>query len=138
LRSTGTTSVAVVVVLGAAGLFGLGACSDSGSDRQPSPAVTTTMAGVAPTSVVTTVAAGAVTVRGTVLTVFASARVLQLDPPVDGYSKVALTADTEFRRADGSPGSLADVAEGSTVEVSGEAAVAAPATVIARRVVVVG
>ena len=80
--------------------------------------------------------AGDVTVRGTVLTIFSSARVLQLDPPVDGYSRVALTSDTEYRRADGSPATLADVEEGSTVEVTGTPG--AEGTVIARRVVLAG
>ncbi len=70
------------------------------------------------------------------LTIFSSARVLQLDPPVDGYSRVALTSDTEYRRADGSAATLADVAEGSTVEVTGTPG--AEGSVIARRVVLVG
>jgi hypothetical protein len=127
-------AVAAVVM---AGLVGLGACSDSDSD---SAATTSPSSSSASTSAVpttgSTAVAGDVTVRGTVLTIFSSARLLQLDPPVDGYSRVALTDDTEYRRADGSSASLADVDEGSTVEVTG--APGAEGTVIARRVVLVG
>ena len=103
----GRLRAAAVCVVLVAGVVGSGACSDSDD----------------------------VTVRSTVLTIFSSAQVVQLDPPVDGYSKVALTSETEYRRADGSPASLADVQEGSTVEVRGEAG--APGTVIARQVVLV-
>ncbi len=91
---------------------------------------TTTTAEVIPTTVGTP---GEVTIRGTVLSVFASARVIQIDPPVNGYSRVALTADTEYVAADGSEAGLQDVTEGSTVEVTGEPG--APGTLIARRVV---
>jgi len=129
LRS-GAAVVAVVV----AGLLGLGACSDGDSD--PPATTTSSSSSTSPTSPIpTTAVAGDVTIRGTVLTIFSSARVLQLDPPVDGYSRVALTDDTEYRRADGSPATLADVDEGSTVEVTGTAG--AEGTVIARRVVLV-
>ncbi len=80
--------------------------------------------------------AGEVTIRGTVSVIFASARVLQIDPPVDGYSEVALTESTEYRRADGSLGSLVDVNEGSSIEVTGETGVTG--SLIARLVKVVG
>ena len=128
LRS-GVAAVAVVV----AALVGSGACSDGGSDSGAPPA-TTTSTSAAPTG--STAVPGDVTVRGQVLTIFSSAQVLQLDPPVDGYSRVALTSDTEYRRADGSSGSLADIGEGSTVEVTGSPG--ATGTVIARRVTLVG
>ena len=148
-------AVAFVVVGGA------GACSNGGSGKAAAPAATTTstsplvsttVAGAVTTFTTTggsaattsttpsgstgTTVAGDVTLRGTVLTVFASARVLELDPPVKGYSKVALTSDTEYRLADGSPGSLVDVDEGSTVDVTGVPG--SPGTVIARLVVLVG
>ncbi len=74
--------------------------------------------------------------RGTVLTVFASARVLQIDPPVDGYSRVALTEETEYRTAGGSAATLQDVDEGATVEVTGQPG--APGSLIARLVVLGG
>jgi hypothetical protein len=138
-----------------------GACSDSGSDK-PAPggttstsataggATTTTTAGAAGSTTVvgtaTTVAPtattgggtgspGEVTVRATVALLFASARVLQLDPAVNGYSRVALGPDTEYRRADGSAASFQDVEEGSSVEVTGEPG--ATGTLIARLVVLV-
>ena len=147
----------VVVMVG----VGVGACSDGGSDETVSPAATTTSTSrlasttvaapvttappitggsAATTSTTTgstaTTVAGEVTLRGTVLTVFASARVLELDPPVDGYSRVALTSDTEYRLADGSPGSLIDVVEGSTIDVTGEPG--SPGSLIARLVVLAG
>ncbi len=141
-------------------LVGVGACSDGGSDGRVSPATTTstsrsastTVAAPVTTATTTTGASGAttsttagstattvagdVTLRGTVLTVFASARVLELDPPVNGYSRVALTSDTEYRLADGSAGSLIDIQEGSTIEVTGEPG--SPGSLIARLVVLAG
>ena len=125
-------AVAAVVM---AGLLGLGACSDGDSETPP-PRSTTSSSSVSTSAVPTTTVPGDVTVRGTVLTIFSSARVLQLDPPVDGYSRVALTSETEYRRSDGSVATLADVAEGSTVEVTGTPG--AEGSVIARRVVLVG
>lgn len=148
-----------VVGLLTAGVLVLGgACSDGDSDTGSPSSTTTSTTGAAVTTtavtggttattvVVATTVAGAatttvsapgeVTIRGTVLTVFASARVLQLDPPVNGYSRAALTSETECRRADGSPGSFQDVNDGSQVEVTGEPG--APGTLIARRVVLVG
>ncbi|MEA2932558.1 MAG: hypothetical protein QOI56_1343, partial [Actinomycetota bacterium] len=68
--------------------------------------------------------------------VFASARVLRFEPPLDGYSTVVVGSGTEFRKADGSPGSLQDVGDGSQVEVTGDAG--EPGTLLARRVVVLG
>ncbi len=140
-----------------------GACSDGGSDasdrtvattssstRPPASTVPTAPVPSAPTATTglpgtttstspatgSTVAPGEVSLRGTVLTVFASARVLELDWPVNGYSRVALTEDTEYRLADGSPASLVDLDEGSTVEVTGEPG--SPGSLIARLVVIVG
>ena len=146
----------MVVVLVAAG-----ACSDDGgSEGTVSPATTTSTSRLASTTVAgpvttgtattggsatttstttgstATTVAGDVTLRGTVLTVFASARVLELDPPVNGYSRVALTSDTEYRLADGSAGSLIDIQEGSTIEVTGEPG--SPGSLIARQVVLAG
>ncbi len=144
-------TVALAVAVALVVLVGTGACSDddgSGSDATvprsavPTSTTSTTVPAVAPTtvtpppvsSVPTTVATGEVTIRGTVLTLFASARVLQIDPPVNGYSRIALTEETEYRTASGGAASLQDVEEGSTVEVSGEPG--APGTLIARLVVV--
>ncbi|MEA2686726.1 MAG: hypothetical protein QOE93_1921 [Actinomycetota bacterium] len=132
-----------------------GACSDGDSDGDsfavttttststPAPASTTTSiaggtvttATSAPTTATTGVA-GEVTIRGTVSGLFASARVLQFEPPVDGYSRVALTEETEYRRADGSPAAFIDVNEGTRVEVTGEPG--SPGALIARLVVVLG
>ncbi len=150
-RTVGLLAVGVLVAAGA--------CSDGDSDTPSSPSSTSSTAVVTATTVVTggtgttttagasattvgglpTTAVGApgeVTIRATVLTVFASARVLQLDPPVNGYSRAALTSETEYRLADGSSGSLQDVDDGSKVEVTGEPGAAG--TLIARRVVIVG
>ncbi|MEA2827282.1 MAG: hypothetical protein QOG43_1721 [Actinomycetota bacterium] len=152
-------AVAAVAVLV---LAGAGACSGGGSGDTVAPASTTTstsrsasttVAGppvttatttggpaatpsTTPGSTGSTAVPGEVTIRATVLTVFASARVLELDPPVSGYSKVALTADTEYRSADGSAGALIDVGEGSTIEVTGTPG--SPGTLIARLVVLAG
>jgi len=126
-RFLGTTLVSLLMV----GLLGTGACSDDGSDDTVGPSATTTT-----TPVATTASPGTVTVRAKVSSVFASARVLQFEAPADGYDRAALTSDTEYRKADGSPGSLQDVGDGSTVEVTGEPG--SPGTLLARLVVVVG
>jgi len=156
LRSRAVTRAAVAavaLVALVALVVGGGACSGGGSGPSapatttlstalappttsgPAPATTATPVLTAvPTTVPTTGLAGEVTIRGAVLTVFASARVLQIDPPVDGYSRVALTSDTEYRTRGGSPASLQDVDEGSTVEVTGSPG--SPGTLLARLVVV--
>jgi len=138
-------------------LVAVGACSDGDSDAgDPPPETTSTTAatpvttGRSTATTSTTVGSGAttvtaspttgvpgeVTLRGPVSAVFASARVLVFDPPVDGYSRAALTSETEYRLADGSPATLLDVSEGSVVAVTGEPG--APGALIARVVTIVG
>ena len=124
-------AVAIVLVAG-------GACSDDGGSGSAVPSTTVpsdaTVATTSTPPTTTSGVAGPITVRGKVSALFASARVLELDPPVDGYSSVALTGATEFRRADGSPATFADVDEGATVVVTGEPGSAG--TVIAHLVVI--
>jgi hypothetical protein len=113
--------------------------STTGTPSTATTAPTSTTGGTGGVTTVTTGGgglAGEVTVRATVASVFASARVLRFQAPVDGYSTAALAPDTEYRRADGSAGSLQDVNEGSTVEVTG--APGESGVVIARLVVVTG
>ncbi len=72
--------------------------------------------------------------RGTVAGVFASARVIQLIPPVNGIASVALSADTELVRAGGGRAALSDVMPGATIEAIG--LTSAPGTLVARRITV--
>lgn len=72
------------------------------------------------------------TVRGVVGGVFASARVIQLIPAVNGISSVALTVETEFIRAGGARAALSDVSPGVTIEAVGRSS--APGTLVARRI----
>jgi ABC-type Fe3+-hydroxamate transport system substrate-binding protein len=97
----------------------LAACSSGDGVPAPAPTTSTTVADV--------------TVRGVVATVSASARVVTLGPPVGGVANLALTADTEIVRADGSRAGLADVRAGATVEATGRPSTAD--TVVARRLV---
>ncbi|MDQ6726311.1 MAG: hypothetical protein M3066_09150 [Actinomycetota bacterium] len=74
-----------------------------------------------PTTTTTAPAAAEVTVRGVVAGVSGSARVVQLSPPVSGYSNLALTTDTQIVRANGAPATLGDVTAGATIEAVGRA-----------------
>jgi len=105
------------------GLLLLAACSSGDGVPEASPRPTTTT--IAP-------AAAEVTVRGVVAGVFASARVVQLNPPVNGISNIALTADTELVRSGGARATLNDVSPGATIEAVGRASNAD--TVVARKV----
>ena len=55
----------------------------------------------------------------TVAATFASARVIQLAAPVQGYEEVALSATTKYLRASGQPARLADIQTGARIEVRG-------------------
>jgi hypothetical protein len=142
-------------------LIAAGACSDGDSGTvAPGTTTTPTAAASSTTRATTATTAGSVTttdptattpsttpaivlpgevvLRGTVSTVFLSARVLGFDPPVDGYARVALTTETEYVEADGSPAMLVDLVEGSVVEVTGTPGSGSPEALIARRVVILG
>jgi hypothetical protein len=110
--------VAVAVLL-------LTACSSGDYSGDPAPP--------APPAPTTTLAE--VTVRGVVASVAASARVVTLAPPVGGVTNVALTADTEILRANGTRAAAGDIATGATIEATG--APGTPGTLVARRVVLV-
>ena len=73
------------------------------------------------------------TVRGVVAQALASARVVVLAQPVSGFATIALTAETEVVRADGSRATIGDLVPGATVEASGPPGT--PGTLLARRVV---
>ena len=74
-----------------------------------------------------------VTVRGVVASVSASARVVMLAQPVNGFSTLAIAANTDIARANGARASLADVAPGATVEATGRPSTSG--TVVVRRLV---
>jgi hypothetical protein len=84
------------------------------------------------TTTTTAPAAAEVTVRGVVATVAASARVIQLRAPVNGFSDVALSTDTEIVRANGAPVTLNDVMPGANIEAVGRATNAQ--AIVARKV----
>lgn len=79
---------------------------------------TTPPTSAAPTSAPPT-PAPSVTITATVAAAFASARIVQLAEPVQGYREVAFNASTRYRRADGSPASLADLQPGTRIQVRG-------------------
>jgi len=106
---------------GAVGLLLLTACtSGDGVPKAGGGAVTTTAA------------AAEVVLRGSVAVVFASARVMQLSPPVNGVANVALTTDTEIVRAGGARATLGDITPGSMIEAVGRPSTAE--TLVARRI----
>jgi hypothetical protein len=76
-----------------------------------------------------------VTIRGVVASAFASARVVSLVAAVQGFTDIAVTTDTDIRRADGRAASLADVGSGATVEATGRPGTAT--SLVARRLVIV-
>jgi hypothetical protein len=79
------------------------------------PPVTTSVA--ATTRPATTVPG--VTITATVAAAFASARIVQLAEPVQGFAEVAFNSSTRYRRANGSPASLADLQPGTRIQVRG-------------------
>ena len=89
-----------------------------------------------PTSARATTTVAETRISATVAAVFASAKVIELAEPVQGFSEVALTASTRYRRSSGQPASLSDVRSGSTIQVTG---VRSSATaLVAREVVIPG
>lgn len=118
-------------VAAVAGLLLLAACTSG--DGVPDPAVRATTTTEATS---TAPPAAEVTVRGVVAGVFASARVVQLNPPVNGFVNVALGVDTEIVRADRTRGGLNDVTPGSTIEAVGRPGT--PDTLVARQVTLLG
>ncbi len=119
-RSTTTSTTSTSTTLAAAGTT----TGPGSTATTPTTVVTTTPAPVATE----------ITVRGTVAGVFASARVIQLIPPMNGIASVALSADTELVRAGGGRAALNDVMPGATIEAIG--LTSAPGTLVARRITV--
>ena len=70
--------------------------------------------------------------RGVVAGTFASARVIGLRAPVNGFVNIALTNETEVVRANGARATLADIGTGANVEAVGRPST--PDTLLARRV----
>jgi len=77
-------------------------------------------------------AAAELTLRGSVAVVFASARVIQLSPPVNGIANVALTTETEIVRAGGARATMRDIMPSSMIEAVGRPGTAE--TLVARRI----
>ncbi len=63
----------------------------------------------------------AVTITGRVKAVAASARVIDFEEPVHGFSEVALLDETQIVGADGSRRSLQDIRPGTVIQASGAA-----------------
>lgn len=108
----------------------------------PHEAATTTVIEATPSSTsastvpvaAPTTPAGEIAIRATVAATFASARVITLAEPVSGYTDVAFTAETRYRRAGGQAAALADLTPGTAVEVRGQRG--SETTLLAREVVV--
>ena len=83
----------------------------------------------------TSVTPAEVTVRGVVAGTFASARAISLVSAVQGFTDIAVTGETEIRRADGRAATLGDVEAGATVEATGR--LGSATSLVARRVVIV-
>ena len=99
----------------------LSACSSGDFSSGPPPPTTTTT--LAPE----------VTHRVVIATFTPSARIINLAQPVAGFTTVALAADTEIVRADGSAAGGTDLVPRASVEVTGRPG--APGTLVARRIV---
>lgn len=63
---------------------------------------------------------GGVSIRATVASTFASARIILLANPVSGFTEVALGESTVYRRSSGARAALGDLAPGSVIEVKGQ------------------
>ena len=72
--------------------------------------------------------------RGVVAQALASARVVVFAQPVAGFTTVALTADAEVVRSNGTKAAITDAVAGATVEATGRPGTAG--TLLARRLVV--
>ena len=86
-----------------------------------------------PPPTTTTTVASEVTHSGVVGAFTPSARIVTLAQPVDGFTTVALTADTQIVRASGAPAAATDLVPRATIEVTGRPG--APGTLVARRIV---
>ena len=71
--------------------------------------------------------------RGEVGVFSASARVITLAKPVEGFASVIVSLDTEVVRSGGAKGEVSDLVPRAGVEVTGRPGV--PGTLVARRVV---
>lgn len=74
------------------------------------------------------------TIRGTVMDASASARVIMLEAPDQGFSTIALTDETVLLSADGGAIRLTDVHHGDSVKAHGQAGT--PGTLLADEIVV--
>lgn len=110
----------------------MAACTSGDGVPPPRATPPSTSAPTTTTGPTTTASAVEVTVRGTVAGVFASARALQLNPPVNGIENVALTNDTQIVRAGGARATLGDITATSTIEAVGR--VTTPGTLLARKI----
>ncbi len=116
--------------MAAASLLFLAAC---GAGDGAYPRVSTTISNPTTSNPTTSTSVAGVTVRGVVATVSASARVVTLSAPVNGVTQLALTADTEIVRLNGTRATLADVVPGAIVEATGRPG--SPGTVVVSRLV---
>ena len=61
-----------------------------------------------------------ITITGVVTSVFASAQVIMLAEPVEGFTYVAVTGETKITLAEGGEAVLQDVQRGATIQATGE------------------
>ena len=60
-----------------------------------------------------------ITIMGTVMDTSLSARIVMLKEPVEGFSVIALTEESELTSTDGSEIALRDIRPGMTIQASG-------------------
>jgi hypothetical protein len=72
------------------------------------------------TTAPTNEANSSLTITATVMDVSLSARIIVLEGPVEGFSIIALTEETELVSADGSEIALRDIQPGATIQASGQ------------------
>jgi hypothetical protein len=87
-----------------------------------------------PVAAPTSTTAAEVTVRGEVGAFSASARVMALAQPVNGFTSVVVSVDTEVVRSNGATAAVTDLGPRAGVEVSGRPGL--PGTLVARRIVI--
>lgn len=87
-----------------------------------------------PSPAATTASEKGFTIRGTVMDASASARIIMLEEPDQGFSTIALTDETALLSADGGAIGLTDVRHGDSVKAHGQSGM--PGTLLADEIVV--
>lgn len=77
-----------------------------------------------------------ITITGTVMDVALSARVIQLEQPVDGIKSIALTDKTKIISVDGEEIGLQSIAHGAQIQATGK--MGSPESLVAIQIILLG